>query len=60
MNYWIFLLLFIAMLSVSTAPIIGKLLVGVDSIAISFWRMLIGSTALWLYSIFNNQKPIIY
>jgi len=58
MNYWIFILLLIAMLSVSTAPIIGKLLVNIDPIAISFWRMFIGATALWLYSGFYYQKSI--
>ena len=55
MNYKITILLFIALLSVSTSPIIAKSLVGVPAISISFWRMCIGSFLLWIYSYYNNQ-----
>ena len=55
MNYRITILLIIALLSVSTSPIVAKSLVGVPAVAISFWRMFIGSILLWIYSIFNNQ-----
>ena len=55
MNYKITILLFIALLSVSTSPIIAKSLVGVPAISISFWRMCIGSFLLWIYSSYNNQ-----
>ena len=55
MNYKITILLFIALLSVSTSPIIAKSLIGVPAISISFWRMFIGSFLLWVYSSYNNQ-----
>ena len=55
MNIKITLLLLLALLSVSTSPIVGKMLEGVSAISISFWRMLIGSLALWLFSIIKNQ-----
>ena len=55
MNYRITILLIIALLSVSTSPIVAKSLSGVPAVAISFWRMLIGSFLLWFYSCFNRQ-----
>ena len=55
MNYKITILLFIALLSVSTSPIIAKSLIGVPVISISFCRMFIGSFLLWVYSSYNNQ-----
>ena len=55
MNYKITILLFIALLSVSTSPIVAKSLIGVPAISISFWRMFIGSFLLWVYSSYNNQ-----
>jgi len=55
MNYKITILLFIALLSVSTSPIVAKALVGVSAISISFWRMCIGSFFLWVYSFYRNQ-----
>ncbi len=55
MNYKITILLFIALLSVSTSPIIAKSLIGVPAISISFWRMFVGSFLLWVYSSYNNQ-----
>ncbi len=58
MNYRITILLSIALISVSTSPIIAKLLDDVNAIAISFWRMFIGSSILWIYSMFNNQGRI--
>ena len=59
MNYKITILLFIALLSVSTSPIVAKSLVGVSAIAISFWRMFIRSSLLWIYSSYNNQGKMI-
>ena len=55
MNYRITILLIIALLSVSTSPIVAKMLSGVSAISISFWRMFIGSSILWIYSIINKQ-----
>ena len=58
MNYKITILLTIALISVSTSPIIAKMLENVNAVAISFWRMFIGSGILWIYSVFNNQGKI--
>jgi len=51
-------MLFIAMISVSTSPIIARLLEDVPAISISFWRMFIGSLLLWALSIIYKQKPL--
>ena len=55
MNTKITLLLFLALLSVSTSPIIGRALVGVGAVSISFWRMLIASIILWMFSSIKPQ-----
>ena len=55
MNYKITILLFIALLSVSTSPIMAKSLTGVPAISISFWRMFIASLLIWIYSGYKNQ-----
>lgn len=55
MNTKITLLLILALLSVSTSPIIGRALVGVGAISISFWRMLIASIVLWMFSSIKPQ-----
>ena len=47
-----------AMLSVSTSPIIARYLENVPAVAISFWRMAFGALILWLISIFRKQSPI--
>ena len=48
------LLLVFATFSVSTSPILARLLSEVPAVGISFWRMAIGATILWIYS---NFKP---
>ena len=58
MNIKITLLLVIALLSVSTSPIIAKFLNTVPAISISFWRMFIGAILLWSYSFFKKQGAI--
>ena len=58
MNTKITLLLLLAVLSVSTSPIIGRALVGVGAISISFWRMFIASIFLWIFSFFIPQGKI--
>ena len=55
MNFKITILLLIALLSVSISPIVAKMLVNVPAVSISFWRMFIGSLALWILSIFFHQ-----
>ena len=52
------LLLFIAMLSVSTSPIIARYLENVSAVSISFWRMGIGSILLWAFSSYKPQIPL--
>jgi len=55
MSVKITLLLILALLSVSTSPIVAKALTGVNAIAISFWRMFFASIILWVYSMFKAQ-----
>ena len=55
MNSKITLLLILALLSVSTSPIIGRALVGVNAVSISFWRMFIAAIVLWLFSLIKPQ-----
>ena len=55
MNTKITLLLILALLSVSTSPIIARALTGVGAISISFWRMFFASIALWLFSMIKPQ-----
>lgn len=55
MNTKITILLFLALLSVSTSPIIGRALTGVGAISISFWRMFIASIILWVFSSIKPQ-----
>ncbi len=45
-----FLLLVAATFAVSTSPILARILSDVPAVGISFWRMAIGATILWLYS----------
>ena len=58
MNYKITILLIIALLSVSTSPIVARFIDNVPAVSISFWRMFIGSCLLWIFSIFKNQGSI--
>ena len=58
MNIKVLLILLIAMLSVSSSPILGRLLTDVSAIEVSFWRMLIGGSILWGISLFFRQKPL--
>ena len=60
MNIRVFLILFIAMISVSTSPIVARLLVDVSAVSVSFWRMFIGGILLWIISLIPifTQKPL--
>ena len=55
MNTKITLLLVLALLAVSTSPIVGRALIGVGAVSISFWRMFIAAIALWLFSAIKPQ-----
>ena len=44
------------MISVSTSPIIARLLTDIPAISVSFWRMLIGGILLWGISLFPIFK----
>ena len=59
MNTKITLLLILALFSVSTSPIVGRALVGVGAVSISFWRMFIAAIVLWLFSIVKPQGKMI-
>lgn len=58
MNFKITILLIIALLSVSTSPLIGRYLDSVPAVSISFWRMFIGSLLIWIYSCFKRQGRV--
>lgn len=58
MNIRISILLFIALFSVSTSPIIAEFLKNVPAISISFWRMFIAALILWTYSLFFKQGKV--
>ena len=60
LRFKILIILFIAMLSVSTSPIVARYLSNVPAVSISFWRMLIGAIVLWLISLFRNSSPMHY
>ena len=55
MNKKITLLLIVALLSVSTSPIVGRALTEVGAISISFWRMFIAAIILWIFSFIKPQ-----
>ena len=55
MNKKITLLLILALLSVSTSPIVGRALENVGSVSISFWRMFLAGIILWIFSIIWPQ-----
>ena len=58
MNIRISILLFIALFSVSTSPIIAEFMKDVPAISISFWRMFIAALILWTYSLFFKQGKV--
>ena len=58
MKLKILLLLFTAMLAVSTSPIIARYLDNVPAVAISFWRMGFGALILWGISLIKKQEPL--
>ena len=52
------LILFLAMIAVSTSPVAAKILNqsnDVEGIMLAFWRMTFASLIIWLFSFFKNQ-----
>ena len=47
-----------AMLAVSTSPIIARYLDNVPAVSISFWRMTFGALILWGMSLLSKQVPL--
>ena len=57
-NFRIWLLLFIALLSVSSSAIIVRYLSEIEAIPIAFARMTIAGIILWTYSLFKPQGSL--
>lgn len=51
-------ILILALFSVSSTSLVIKTLSSVPAITMAFWRMIIASAALWIFSIFANPKPL--
>ncbi|SVD99922.1 uncharacterized protein METZ01_LOCUS452776, partial [marine metagenome] len=47
-----------AMLSVSTSPIIARYLENIPAVTISFWRMGLGALILWITGLVKKQVPL--
>ena len=59
MSYTIYILLFLALLSVSTSPILGRWMSPeLHGVTIAFWRMTIATAILWLISTIKYIKPM--
>ena len=58
MNKWIYTVLLVGLLAISTSPVIARLLPLVPAAVISFWRMAAASTMLWCYSSIRPQESL--
>jgi len=58
MNKWIYTILLVGLLAISTSPIIARLLPLVPAAVIAFWRMAAASAMLWSYSSFRSQESL--
>ena len=58
MNKWIYTILIVGLLAISTSPVIAKLLPLVPAAVIAFWRMTSASVMLWGYSSIRPQESI--
>ena len=58
MNKWIYTILIVGLLAISTSPVIAKLLPLVPAAVIAFWRMTFASAMLWGYSSIRPQESI--
>ena len=54
----LYLILIIALVSVSSTSIVVKALPSIPALTMAFWRMLIASAMLWGYSCFKKTKPL--
>ena len=54
----LYFILVLALLSVSSTSLVIRATPSVPAITMAFWRMMIASTILWVYSIFINPKPL--
>ena len=59
MNFKITILLIIALLSVSTSPIVARI-IDTEGPVIALWRMSIAAFVLWLYTIFDTSIKFQY
>ena len=55
---WIYVILFIGLLAISSSPVIARLLPLVPAAIIAFWRMTFASAMLWGYSSISPQESI--
>ncbi len=55
---WIYIILFIGLLAISSSPVIARLLPLVPAAIIAFWRMTFASAMLWCYSSIRPQESI--
>lgn len=58
MSMRMIVLLFLGLVSASTSSLFARFLPDVPAVSIAFWRMLFGTSFLWLFSIFRNQQSI--
>jgi len=58
MNKWIYTILIVGLLAISTSPVIARLLPLVPAAVIAFWRMTSASAMLWGYSSIRPQESI--
>ena len=58
MNKWIYIILIIGLLAISTSPVIARFLPLVPAAVIAFWRMTAASAMLWGYSSIRPQESI--
>ena len=58
MNKWIYTVLLVGLLAISTSPVIARLLPLVPAAVIAFWRMAAASAMLWSYSSIRPQESL--
>ena len=58
MNKWIYTILLVGLLAISTSPVIARLLPLVPAAVIAFWRMAAASAMLWSYSSIRPQESL--
>ena len=58
MNKWIYTILLVGLLAISTSPVIARLLPLVPAAVIAFWRMAAASAMLWIYSSIRPQESL--